>query len=446
MKIFGIPVKIDVSFFVLTLFLAYGRVGEPLLIVEWVGIVFFSILLHELGHALAARFFGLSPSILLYSLGGLTSFSQGKNLTPLKNLVIGLSGPAAGFLLGGLVFWSRAVFIGEQNSRILFQAYYDLLWVNIGWGIFNLLPIVPLDGGNFLTTLETWFSRKTDLIISRIISLLTATAIICWALYIHSPWIAFLGIWFVYINGSVLVQKLQKHREQKLRPFVEEAREAIARGEFDSALTLLGKLRDEAKTTETRREVAQLVIFTYIQAGGYEEAEKELEHFHVLFGADAYLDGLLLFKKGLLPQTIAHLRTAFEAAPSKEVGLVLYQALVKNGDLEEAFELCPHSVMSDVAWSLYAHLQSEAFNEGKFNLSARAGRLAYELQRDANVAYNVACAYARDAKLEEGIEWLESAANSGFANRETLASDSDIDLLRASTEFEQIKRRIIDNG
>ena len=44
MRIFGIPIKIEVSFFVLTVFLALGRAAEPLLIMEWVVVVFFSIL------------------------------------------------------------------------------------------------------------------------------------------------------------------------------------------------------------------------------------------------------------------------------------------------------------------------------------------------------------------------------------------------------------------
>ena len=72
MKLFRIPIKIEISFFVVAVFLGLSRARDMALLVEWILVVFASILLHEFGHAFAARAFGLSPEIRLYQMGGLT--------------------------------------------------------------------------------------------------------------------------------------------------------------------------------------------------------------------------------------------------------------------------------------------------------------------------------------------------------------------------------------
>src|SRR5215813_15038454 len=104
MKIFGIPVKIDPSFLIICAMLAYSRLSVPALLVEWLIVIFVSILVHELGHALVVRSFGLSPQITLYSMGGLTSWIDEKGLSHAKRIAISLAGPFAGFIFGGIVF------------------------------------------------------------------------------------------------------------------------------------------------------------------------------------------------------------------------------------------------------------------------------------------------------------------------------------------------------
>ncbi|HKZ80570.1 MAG TPA: hypothetical protein VI750_12995 [Pyrinomonadaceae bacterium] len=76
LTILGIPIRIEASFLVLGLFLAGTHSLRFSLLIEWFLVVFFSILLHELGHALTGRQFGLSPRITFYSMGGLTSWTN----------------------------------------------------------------------------------------------------------------------------------------------------------------------------------------------------------------------------------------------------------------------------------------------------------------------------------------------------------------------------------
>src|SRR5215475_9595220 len=174
MKIFGIPIKIDPSFLFICALLAYSRLSAPAFLIEWLAVIFVSILVHELGHALVVRSFGLSPQILLYSMGGLTSWTDEKGITHARRIAISLAGPFAGFLFGGAVYLSGIAMPHLFAGDFWIVTYGDLLFVNWGWGIFNLLPILPLDGGNVAYSIEQWVTKKHRGVITRVVSLLVA--------------------------------------------------------------------------------------------------------------------------------------------------------------------------------------------------------------------------------------------------------------------------------
>jgi Zn-dependent protease len=144
---------------------------------SWVVVVFVSILVHELGHALAFRRFGLSSEIVLHFAGGLTipqTTLWGNRwanvaLGPNQNIFISLAGPGAGFLLaalvivvviltGGSIITTRLLgfipFPGFAvlpfGGDLLSLFVTSLLWINIFWGFINLMPVFPLDGGSVM--------------------------------------------------------------------------------------------------------------------------------------------------------------------------------------------------------------------------------------------------------------------------------------------------------
>src|SRR6185369_16248647 len=125
MKIFGIPIKIDPSFLIVCALLAYSRLSQPELLVEWLIVILVSIIIHELGHALMVRLFGMTPQIMLYSMGGLTSWQDDKRVSPPKHIAISLAGPFAGFLFGGLVIVSNIMLPDLFADRIGRYAYED---------------------------------------------------------------------------------------------------------------------------------------------------------------------------------------------------------------------------------------------------------------------------------------------------------------------------------
>lgn len=440
-KLFRIPIKIEIPFFAIALVLGLSRSRDIALLVEWILVVFASILVHEFGHAFAARAFGLSPEIRLYQMGGLTSWQSEIEISPLKHLAISLAGPAMGFLLGSFVFLLGPAFLRAFPARLSALVYFDLLWVNVGWGLFNLLPMLPLDGGQVLTTLEAWLLRRKDQIFSHALSFLIALAVTVAAFSARQPWIGFLGIFFAYLNGNLLFRKLQTHRDRKLRFDLDQIKEAIEKNELDPALDGIAKVQRLAKSPETRREVSHLLVVVYLKQENLEEAEEELRRYTVFYGGDSYLQGALHFCKGEMKAAQSYLKTVFEHLPEQQVGVMFYKTLVATEDFAGALDLALNPAMASVGWELLVDLQTEAFNHGVFKISADAGIRAYERKIDAKVAYNVACAYARDSNLSEAMEWVRRALDAGFGDRDALLSDPDLEAVRSVPEFGSIVAR-----
>jgi len=142
-RIFGIPIRLHITilFFLLPAFVN-NRFGFVFALEYAVGIVL-SILIHELGHALTAKRYGMSGlSITLHGFGGFATSSGYR--TPRQQLIIVLAGPGATFALGLLLLWiSRWL---EPRSEA-FLLTWILGTVNIRLGFLNLLPILPWDGG-----------------------------------------------------------------------------------------------------------------------------------------------------------------------------------------------------------------------------------------------------------------------------------------------------------
>jgi len=145
-RIGSIPVQVQPSFFVASAMLGWR--GETADVAIWVAVCFVSILVHEMGHALVIARFGGTPRVLLYPGGGLTYGDKSK--TPGRRILVSLAGPGAGFVFAGVVFALARLhpLHGMQQT-----VYGDLMWVNMSWGLFNLVPMLPLDGGNMFESL-----------------------------------------------------------------------------------------------------------------------------------------------------------------------------------------------------------------------------------------------------------------------------------------------------
>jgi Zn-dependent protease len=224
-----IPVVVRGSFFIVTLLLGYSTASTPSSIAIWFGVVFVSVLFHELGHALAFIRFGHNPSIELYQMGGLTRGTPGMPTSPGRHALISLAGPFAGFLLGGVTFSVKSV-LGEVPPFAA-DVISDMLWVNFGWGIYNLLPIWPLDGGQALTGALRVVAPRQGERIGLLVSCAATAAVVAGALYTGWTWGAFIAAWFG-ISGFQRLMAIWSHRPTTPDDFTLEK---IRNGDVDGA-------------------------------------------------------------------------------------------------------------------------------------------------------------------------------------------------------------------
>jgi len=210
-SLFGIPVRVIAWFWLMAAVLGFSSVHiGPEYLLAWVAIVFVSILIHELGHALVASLFGYPPRIVLYHFGGLAMFTPGHNYTQGKSILISLAGPGAGFLLAGIVYLlERVGVIGpfEQGWSLPYFAVQQLLYVNIWWGLLNLLPVLPLDGGNICRDVCTSINPRQGERWATVIALLTAGAVALFAFQANELYIGMLFGFMAYQNFQQLQRR-----------------------------------------------------------------------------------------------------------------------------------------------------------------------------------------------------------------------------------------------
>ncbi len=117
-------------------------------ILLWTIAVFFSILIHELGHAAMGKRYGATPLIHLHGFGGLAIF-PGAAFTRKQNILVSAAGPAASLALGGLTYLvTTEIFPPATPAGVRLKNY--LIFINFFWTFINLLPILPLDGGQII--------------------------------------------------------------------------------------------------------------------------------------------------------------------------------------------------------------------------------------------------------------------------------------------------------
>jgi stage IV sporulation protein FB len=214
--LFGVPIRVHPWFWLVAFFLGANSQDLPSILI-WIIAMFICILWHEMGHAMMARAFGFYPAIILYGMGGLTSYntaynSRGIRLTSLRNILISLAGPFSGFLLAAIivliiVLTKRGeeffIFVGGRQlvivygdvlyifigGRHIFEIVYknidharltdfvdNLFFICVFWGLVNLLPVFPLDGGQVARQLLTAVMPRSGLYWSLVLSGAAAAA------------------------------------------------------------------------------------------------------------------------------------------------------------------------------------------------------------------------------------------------------------------------------
>lgn len=157
-RVRGISIRIHGTFLLLLAFIAYRswqETSNPLAVAHAIALVlavFACVALHELGHALVALHFGVrTKDITLYPIGGVARLERIPE-RPLHELLVAFAGPLVNFVIAAVLgvtlhLLGHATMPPESGEPGFFVA---LIWINLGLGLFNLVPAFPLDGGRVL--------------------------------------------------------------------------------------------------------------------------------------------------------------------------------------------------------------------------------------------------------------------------------------------------------
>lgn len=158
-------------------------------------IFFISITVHEIGHLITSKLFNIKIGKPRLGIFGYSTkeFKTVSSTKPLHKILVFLSGPAFNFILAILIY----------NLEKFYEISFYMFYTNLLIGIVNLLPILPLDGGNILNCIlenkfNFYISGKVSLFIGKII-LIFISLIYCFAIfYLKNMWI-FCGIIYLWI-------------------------------------------------------------------------------------------------------------------------------------------------------------------------------------------------------------------------------------------------------
>lgn len=220
-RMFGIDVRVHPMFWLVAVILGFPAIhlGIEFLLV-WIACVFVSILVHELGHVLMGRLFGTQGHIVLYSFGGLAVGSSDLS-SRWQRIAVYFAGPLAGFVLFGLVLLAELAFFSgtaEPPTPLVASALTDLIVINLWWGLVNLLPILPLDGGQISRDFLGWLWPRNGLPAALVLSMLTAAAVALLAGFYLRSW------YMALLFGLLAVQSFQALQQLRQTPWQEEPR------------------------------------------------------------------------------------------------------------------------------------------------------------------------------------------------------------------------------
>ncbi|MGH9935663.1 MAG: TPR end-of-group domain-containing protein, partial [Blastocatellia bacterium] len=278
--------------------------------------------------------------------------------------------------------------------------------------------------------------------ITRVLSLLVAGGVGLWALSIGWVWVVFLMALFAWSNGSALFQLIQYNRDGRVRPMLDQAREAVKKDDGVTAVQLAKEALSSARSVEVKEEAQGILLQGLILGADVEQAKKEADRLQAVYGHTALLQALAHFERDQLPRAIPVIEYSYATAPSPDLNFAFANALIIAGRFQEAASLIARQQQPEYAAGAYKILQRAAFHSGECELSVEAGRQAFERAKEPEVAYNVACAEARAGHADEALAWIERAVDAGFRDVDALVSDSDFEILRSRPEFEAICGRL----
>lgn len=416
-----IPVLVRPAFFLLAVIFG-ASAGSAEVVAAWVAIVFASVLIHELGHAVAMRAFGFAPNIELHAMGGFTAWSLEKQPTPGQRVIVTFSGPLAGLVLGGLCVAVQQ-FLPADAPPLLIRAVGLLVWANIGWSLINLLPVLPWDGGLIVDAGAELVAKRPLPKVAAVSSVLFGGAVLAYAIYERQVLLGYFGAMGLYQAYLRFAPAAPKDASiDRVWALIQEQKFADAeRLALDQAMV--------ASDATSRGALYEAVAWSRLFRDDWPGAERAIEKM-------APVKPQLNLQVWLAAHTGRH-ADVLALVPSVPSDLPLArlraEALIASGKADVAV----HDALALLAKSepeakqIGAGLAAALFHARAWEPSLQVSLAAFDVLNAPVHLVNAACALVKLGKPDEGLEMVKRAVAAGYADRKHLDDDPDLAPLRS---------------
>lgn len=428
LTLFGFPLRVQPWFF-LTAFLIGPRVADPMRIGIWIVVAFLGVVLHELGHAFAGRNYGLEPSIELHGFGGTTSWAAGRPLSPLQRVAVTAAGPGVGIAVGGVVMVVARAAAPAPGSPLAW-ALGDLLWVNLGWAVLNLVPILPLDGGAIVAALAERMWGRRGLAAAHSVSLALAAAAAVWALLAGRWWLAIVAGVFAALNFQAVRGRPARQAAPAVgadhRQVLDELGSAFNRRDWDGVVAAAGRLLATADSEELREHALYFLACGHLERGEHALARRAVDAMPGGMDGHPALAGSLLLEEGRPAEAVPRLEAALARAADPAVASRWVRAVVASESYDRAAELLAAGGGGRVGRDALVRLVEAAAAAGKGGVVAKP---LLERRPDPEAAVPLARALLRGGEREAARSMLAVALRARAVDRDEVARDPELSLL-----------------
>ena len=465
---FGVPVYVQPMHFVIGALFGYMRHGGfNASAAIYVLLVFVGVLLHEMGHAVVGRRFGLDPFVELVGWGGLTHWMAGRALTPGQSILVSFAGPAVGLALGGGV-WLWYSYVPIPLPPLLEVALVDFIWVNFGWALFNLVPIFPLDGGRMMLAAFEKFLGVRGVRWAHLVSLLLALVFVALS-------IPLMAIFMVAMFGQLALLNWQHYqaagrwidRVKPMKPKVSvtpvapsrgSPREAASHATLDAELQrgwqaledgrpLMVRMIAEAlllrvETDDKRYEVIHLLAWGRLLGGDARAAKNALSLLPKDKLPDALLEGAVRLEVGEADAAVPLLAEGIRGRSDDFVASRLGKAAAMSGQVAPITRLLEDDkVAREIGARSFQVVVADLFGARRYEAAVDVGRLVFARYGQGADAFNVACSLGKLSRSDEALEWLHKALDAGLKDPKVLDTDDDLSDVRALPGFQAVREK-----
>jgi hypothetical protein len=333
----------------------------------------------------ALRVYHQQPRVVLQAFGGVT-YGSSSYRSRAQSIVVSAAGPVTAFVLLGVPAYLLHDSSWARESFERFVIIHDIMWVNIGWSVVNLLPILPLDGGNIAASI---FGRPT----ARVMSMVVAFAAATYFFQQQNQLAGFFLMMFAIMNfGSYQQEKAGGGGAPVARPPTSQ--------------------------------------FASLEVPGRRAQ------------ADPFLSGTRALAEGRTAEGLDALAAGYAARPSGPTNLLPVEQLARSGlaTILAARLLAPNGAGPQAASSLQSHLHYA----DRFRESAEVGELVYVDGRvnRAQSAFEVACSRARTGDPQGALAWIDRAVDEGFGAGALLDGEPDLAALRTLPGWAATRARV----